>query len=74
MLQCYGIIANYYSQINENKKCENTYIKYIILIEKFYLKESLETSNAYFMVGVYYFEQKLSQKAVACFIKTLAIR
>ncbi len=33
------------------------YVKYIQLIEKFNNKDSLEASNAYFLVGVYYFEQ-----------------
>jgi tetratricopeptide (TPR) repeat protein len=44
------------------------------LIERFYLRDSVETSNAYFLVGVYYFEQKLLHKAAASFQKCLAIR
>jgi TolA-binding protein len=44
------------------------------LIERFYLKNSLETSNAYYLVGVYYYEQNVANKAAACFQKCLAIR
>ena len=50
------------------------YVKYIQLIEKFSSKDSVEASNAYFLVGVYYFEQQLLHKAVACFQKSLQIR
>lgn len=49
-------------------------MNYIHLIEKFYLKDSVETSNAYFLVGVYYFEVCAYNKAAACFQKSHAIR
>jgi TolA-binding protein len=49
-------------------------VNYIHLIEKFYLKDSVETSNAYFLVGVYYFEVGSYNKAAACFQKSHAIR
>jgi len=35
---------------------------------------SLEASNAYFLVGVYYWEQELDNKSLACFLKALALR
>ena len=50
------------------------YVKYVSLIEDFYDKDSMEAGNAYFMVGVYYFEQEQFQKSLACFIKALFIR
>jgi|688.fasta_scaffold322127_2 tetratricopeptide (TPR) repeat protein len=74
MLQTIGIIAGFYNQAGNEKGCEAAYVKYIKLVEKFYLLESLETSSAYFMVGVYYFQIKQNGKALACFMKSLAIR
>ena len=47
---------------------------YVTLIEDFFGGQSLEASNAYFMVGIYYYEKGKSHKSVACFRKALAIR
>lgn len=44
------------------------------MVEQFFHSDSLETSNAYFLVGIYYFEKSQTHKAVACFRKALAIR
>jgi len=74
ILQAYGITAALNTAIGNQKKAEAAYVNYIHLIEKFFHKDSLETSNAYYLVGVYYFEQSLTHKAVACFGKSLAIR
>ena len=73
-LQAYGIIASFYNAVGNQEKCESSYVKYIKLIEKFYLQDSLEASNAYFLVGVYYFEESMTHKSIACFRKALAIR
>lgn len=50
------------------------YVKYVQWIEKFFGKDSLEASNCYFLVGLYYFDQEFFQKSLACFIKALYIR
>ena len=42
-------------------------------IENYYGRESLEVANAYYLVGVFYFEQKLLNKAAACFTKSLNV-
>ena len=34
----------------------------------------METSTAYFLVGVYYHEKNINHKSIACFRKSLAIR
>ena len=68
------MIAAFYNAIGNQNRCEDAYVTYVRLVERFFLKDSLETSNAYFLVGIYYFEKKLSHKAIACFKKTLAIR
>ena len=74
MQQAYGIIASLYSTVGNQKKCELSYVKYVQLIERFYHQDSLEASNAYFLVGIYYFEEQMTHKSVACFRKALAIR
>jgi hypothetical protein len=49
---------------------------YIKLIEQFYSVLSLEASNAYYLMGVYYAELEVmfNHKAIACFGKSLSIR
>ena len=74
ILQAYSVMAAIYSACGNEVQCEKIYVKYIQLIEKYFNSDSLETSNAYYLVGVYYYEQQLSHKAVACFSKALAIR
>ena len=60
LLQAHSIVASFYNSVNNQKGCEKSYVKYIQLIEKFYYQDSLEASNAYFMVGVYYFEENIA--------------
>lgn len=74
MLSALGIIASFFNSIGLSTQCEEVYVKYITLIEEFYGRDSMETANAYFMIGVYYFEQEQFQKSLACFIKTLYLR
>jgi tetratricopeptide (TPR) repeat protein len=44
------------------------------MVEDYFEKDSLEAGNAYFMMGIYYYEQKQLAKSLACFIKTHFIR
>ena len=74
LLQAYGVIASFYNSVGNQEKCEASYVKYIKLIERFYHQDSLEASNAYFLVGVYYFEESMTHKSIACFRKALALR
>ena len=69
-----ALVAALYNQCGQNNKCEEFYGKYIYWVEKFYNKDSLETSNAYFLVGLYYFEREALNKAAACFMRSHAIR
>lgn len=57
MLSAYATIAAFYNAIGYQTECERTYVKYVQWIEQFYGKESLEASNCYFLVGLYYYEQ-----------------
>lgn len=69
-----GLIASFYNCLGCESKCEQVYTRYVQLVEDFYERESVEAGNAYFMIGVYYFEQNRYQKSLACFIKALYIR
>ena len=55
-LSAYATIAAFYNSIGNQIKCEFIYVKYVQLIEKFFGKDSLEASNCYFLIGIYYFE------------------
>ena len=46
------------------------------MIEKFYSPTSLESSNSYFLLGVYYASKSahFTHKSIACFGKALSIR
>ena len=57
MLQFYALVAAFHDAIGNQKRCEAAYVQYILLTEQLYSSISLESSNAYFLVGVYYFEQ-----------------
>lgn len=50
------------------------YVIYVQWIERYFGKDSLEASNCYFLVGLYYYEQQAWQKSLACFIKALYVR
>ena len=67
-------MASFYNAIGMQVQCEKAYVRYVQLIEQFFHGDSLETSNAYFLVGIYYFEQNMTHKSIACFRKALAIR
>ncbi len=56
MLSAYATIAAFYNAIGNQIRCEMVYVKYVQWIEKFFGKDSLEASNCYFLVGLYYFE------------------
>lgn len=58
MLSALGLIASFYNSMGWSEYCERVYRDYIELVEEFYDPNSVESSNAYFMVGVYYFEQE----------------
>jgi hypothetical protein len=56
VLSSYGLLASFYNSIDHQKRCESTYVKYIQITEQLYSRDSIEASNAYFLVGVYYSE------------------
>ncbi|CDW74513.1 tpr domain containing protein [Stylonychia lemnae] len=74
MLSAFATIAAFYNALGNQIRCELAYVRYVQWIEKFFGKDSLEASNCYFLVGLYYFEQNYYQKSLACFIKSLYSR
>lgn len=56
MLSSMGLIASFYNCLGCEAKCERVYARYVHLVEEFYEHGSVEAGNAYFMIGVYYFE------------------
>ncbi len=58
MLSALATIASFYNAVGNQVRCEMVYVKYVQWIEKFFGKDSLEASNCYFLVGIYYFEQE----------------
>ena len=70
------MLASFHNALGNQNKCERAYVMYVNLIEEFYSKDSLEASNAYYLMGIYYHEQgpSLTHKAIACFGKSLHIR
>lgn len=74
MLSALATIAAFYNSVGNQVKCEKVYVAYVRWIEQFYGAQSLEASNCYFLVGLYYFEEQILQKSLACFIKALYIR
>lgn len=74
MLSALATIAAFYNAVGNQVKCEEAYVRYVRWIEQFYGADSLEASNCYFLVGLYYFEEQQLQKSLACFIKALFVR
>ena len=74
MLSSIATIAAFFNSIQHQKQCETVYVRYVKLTQDVYGNQSLEASNAYFMIGVYYFEIEHIQKSLGCFIKSLSIR
>lgn len=58
MLSALATIAAFYNAIGIQSKCEKVYVNYVRWIEQFYGAQSLEASNCYFLVGLYYFEKQ----------------
>ena len=66
--------ASLFYNIGQLKKTEEVYVIYIQMIELNYGLVSLETSNCYYLVGIFYLENSYLKKAMACMKKTLDIR
>ncbi|KRX10330.1 hypothetical protein PPERSA_02747 [Pseudocohnilembus persalinus] len=65
---------NNQQKLGDLKSCEQAYVKYVKLVESALGPECLETSNCYFLVGVFYLQNKQYMKALACIKKAHNIR
>ncbi len=54
--QLVSLIANLFYAVGDVRACEAAYAKYVRLIEMVMGAESMETSNCYFLVGVFYIQ------------------
>lgn len=66
--------ASLFYNIGQLKKSEEVYVVYIQMVEQNYGLQSLETSNCYYLVGVFYLENSYLKKAMACIKRALDIR
>lgn len=78
-------LANLFYSVGDFKNCESLYVKYIKIFENNIGKNTLDTSNCYFLVGVFYLKEvcltiyhlyfkKYFAKALACFRHCIKIR
>lgn len=70
----YSTIAVLFSTCGDNINAEKMYVQYTKLIIFHLGPSSLEASNCYFMLGLFYQEQKLLEKSIAAFKKSEDIR
>lgn len=69
-----SILASLFYAVGDYKNCELIYVKYVKLVENNFGSNTLEISNCYFLIGVFYLQHKSHLKALACFKKALEIR
>lgn len=70
-LSCF---ASLFCNIGQVRTCEEIYVIYIQMIEQNYGVLSLEASNCYYLVGIFYLENSYLKKAMACMKRALEIR
>lgn len=69
-----GVLANLFYSVGDIKSCENCYVQYVKVIEIIFGPDSIETSNCYFLIGVFYMQNKFHWKALACMKRARLIR
>lgn len=70
----YSTLAVMFSSCGDNLNSEKMYVQYCKLIILHIGPGSLEASNCYFMIGLFYQEQKMIEKSIAAFRKCEDIR
>jgi tetratricopeptide (TPR) repeat protein len=69
LLSALAAVASFYDALGHQRQCEKVYSKYIKLVDATHGSDSIESANAYFMVGAYYYEQEQYLKSLASFVK-----
>ena len=67
-------MANLFFSVGDFISCEQLYAKYIRLIENNVGKATLDASNCYFLVGVFYLHSKQHAKSLSCFRHSCKVR
>lgn len=70
----FSSFAVLFNAVGDFKNCEEAYVRYIKVVENNFGETSLESSNCYYLLGVFYLEQKYYVKSMACFKKALKNR
>lgn len=73
-LTAYAALGTLFCVCGDFVNGEKLYIQYTKVIETQFGLNSLETSNAYFLVGLFYQEQVYPARAIACFRRALEMR
>jgi len=71
ILHMHGIIAAMYKMLENQVEAEKTYAKYCKIVEKLFGIQSVEASNCYYYIGIYYYEEQQYEKALICMKKAL---
>lgn len=71
--------ATLFNALGNFKACESCYVHYLKLIQVNYGKRSLESSNCFFLMGIFYLTSSSPtsphlKKAISCFMASLKIR
>ena len=70
----YSVLGALLCACGDTINAEKMYVQYTKLFEVYLNSDSLETSNCYFMLGLFYKNQGLLQKSLAAFRKSLEVR
>jgi tetratricopeptide (TPR) repeat protein len=73
-LTAYSAIGTLFCVCGDYVNGEKIYLQYTKVIEMQFGLNSLETSNAYFLIGLFYQEQVYPARAIACFRRAMEIR
>lgn len=70
----YSTLAALFCASGDYLNGEKMYVQYVKLIEVHLGSSSLDASNCYFMMGVFYYKQRQFIKSIACFKRALTLR
>ena len=72
--QLFSCLASLFYNVGNLKYTEKCYICYVKLVEENYGIGSIEVSNCYFLLGVFYLENLYLKKSMACFKRASTVR
>ncbi len=69
-----NLISNLFYSMGDIQHSEIGYVKQVTLFELMYGSKSIEVSNQYFLMGVFYLQIKNYEKSAKCFEIAMIIR